>query len=125
MPTTTNLRLPDFAASAAGAAAGGPPGPAGGGASAGIRLVSSATEGRSCSPEPGAWPEVSRAASPSAVSASGRIARAAWSLAAAIPASSQTMPRAYGQSLTGPVGISGQTILTERFGQYTFPRDGT
>jgi hypothetical protein len=32
---------------------------------------------------------------------------------------------AYGQSLTGPVGISGQIILTERFGQYTFLRDGT
>src|SRR5690349_1456233 len=113
MPIATNLRLPDFGASAAGEATGAPAGRVAGaafGGSAGRRRGSSATGWRSCSPRPeetgpeetgpeetgpeetwadGAGPD----ASPSAVSASGRIARAAWSLVAAIAASLHTLSR--------------------------------
>src|SRR6476660_5961951 len=77
----TNLRLPGFAAAVAGAAAAGADAglPAGGASagSTGCRLLSSTTCVRSGSPRP-------VAASPSAVSGSGRMTRAAWSLAAAI-----------------------------------------
>src|SRR5262245_22758545 len=121
MPMATNRRLPDLGASVAGAAAGGPAGLEGTtGASAGRRLVSSATWPRSCSPKPDvAWPDVSA----SALSASGRITRAAWSLVTAIPASPQT--QYYGGAKPNPASPPPmiKLPLTERFGQDTLYRD--